>query len=270
MQLLRFVLLGLAVIGSIVLGLRLSAPIAPDQLPLATRPPIVADRPLEALLAARLKVGVMLAGVPEYSGFFDRLRLVFPADHAAIFDLFAARIVENEDPGNVDVWLSEAVRTLRQRRGIMASKASPEALARVFDRQLAMLQSLDGTDQRLCVDFLYGGAAPGFFSFAAGHRALVADMAQAGLEAIASGQSAKIDRPPPSDQDFAMLEKALVARGLGKAEISALLDGMTPDPPLSDARMCQAGQVYLEVLAGLPPETRFRVYGLAIELMARS
>jgi hypothetical protein len=66
------------------------------------------------------------------------------------------------------------------------------------------------------------------------------------------------------------LENALTKRGLSKVEIDALLDGKTPDPPLEDARMCAAGQTYLDVLSGLPEPARLRIYGLAVELMARS
>ena len=34
------------------------------------------------------------------------------------------------------------------------------------------------------------------------------------------------------------------------AEIGALLDGKTPDPPISDDRMCAAGKIYLAFKSG--------------------
>jgi hypothetical protein len=34
--------------------------------------------------------------------------------------------------------------------------------------------------------------------------------------------------------------------------------------------MCAAGQTYLEVLRTLPEASRIRIYGLALELMAKS
>lgn len=63
---------------------------------------------------------------------------------------------------------------------------------------------------------------------------------------------------------------ALGDHGLSKAEIDALLDGKIPDPPIEDARMCAAGQTYLDVLATLPEVARMRIYALAVQLMANS
>ena len=40
--------------------------------------------------------------------------------------------------------------------------------------------------------------------------------------------------------------------------------------PLDDTKMCAAGQAYLEVLKMLPEASRSRIYGLALELMAKS
>jgi hypothetical protein len=67
-----------------------------------------------------------------------------------------------------------------------------------------------------------------------------------------------------------MLDHALVAKGLSRPAIDALLDGKQADPPLADAAMCEAGQSYLAVLATLPAEVRDRLYGLAVDLMAKS
>ena len=99
---------------------------------------------------------------------------------------------------------------------------------------------------------------------------LAGEMAIAGLDAIVDGQAKKNTRQAPSDADFALLEKGMAAKGLSQAEIEALLDGKTPDPPLEDARLCQAGRVYLEMLKTLPEPVRLRIYALAVELMARS
>ncbi len=95
-------------------------------------------------------------------------------------------------------------------------------------------------------------------------------MAIAGLDAIGSGRAHKIDRQPPSDADFNELENAMKAQGLNESEIGAILDGKTPDPPIPDDRMCTVGQIYLKTLAALPEPIRLRIYGLAVELMARS
>ena len=134
-----------------------------------------------------------------------------------------------------------------------------------------MLRALAAKDPRLCVHFLYGGESPGFFEFSAQNRLLVAAMAIAGIDAIHDGEIKRIDRPAPTGKDFDALEKALRAKGLDTPEIEALLDGKAwGDPPIGDAKMCRAGQVYLETLAAMRELTRLRIYGLAVELMARS
>ena len=70
--------------------------------------------------------------------------------------------------------------------------------------------------------------------------------------------------------DFQSLDHALVDKGLSRPEIDALLDGKTPQPPIPDATMCEAGQSYLATLATLPASVRTRLYGLAVDLMAKS
>lgn len=220
--------------------------------------------------SARAKIEAIIAGAPEYARFFERLRKTFPADYDAVVESFSAEREAGRAEESVDFYLSEAVRQLRQSRGILAAKAEAAPLGRVFELQLEVLRAISIKDKRLCVAFLYGGVDQEFHNFAAERRALVADMATAGLEAISSGQAKKVERTMPSEADFRTLESALTARGLGKTEIDALLDGKTPDPPLDDARMCAAGQTYLEVLRALPEATRLRIYGLAVELMARS
>ncbi|MBY6241678.1 hypothetical protein K3F48_10855 [Methylosinus sp. Sm6] len=217
--------------------------------------------------AARSQIEKVIAGAPEYRPFFDRLRSAFPGDYDSTLDAFATG---GAGADSVDFYLAEAVRRLRQARGILAARAEPAALARVFDLNLAVLRALAGEDKRLCAAFLYGGVDHDFHNFAARRRALVGEMATVGLEAIASGRTRNEERAAPSDEDFHALETALIARGLGKAEIGSLLDGKTPDPPFDDEKTCAMGQTYLEALRGLEEPVRLRIWGLAVELMARS
>jgi hypothetical protein len=220
--------------------------------------------------AARRIVETAIAQTPEYARFFARLRETFTADYEGTVNDFATRLSETRQEQSVDYYLSEAVRRLRQSRGALAAKAEAEPMTRVFARQLDVLRAVAQEDKKMCVAFLYGATNLDFQRFAAARRALVADMAIAGVEAMASGQGKKIERQQPNDADFKLLETALIERGLGKAEIGALLDGKMPDPPLEDAKMCDAGQTYLEVLRTLPEASRLRIYGLALELMAKS
>jgi hypothetical protein len=242
-------------------------PSAPNATPAVA--PINPAPPAERA-AARRSIEARIAQVPEYQRFFDRLRLAIPSQYEATLNGFADRLVATGKEHSIDTYLSEAVRDLRQARGALAAKADGTALARIFDVQLAMLDALSKTDQRLCVDFLYGGASESFYQFSAKNRQLAGDMAIAGLDAIVDGQAKKNTRQAPSDADFALLEKAMAAKGLSQTEIETLLDGKTPDPPLEDARLCEAGHVYLEMLKTLPEPVRLRIYALAVELMARS
>jgi hypothetical protein len=211
-----------------------------------------------------------ISAAPEYARFFNRLREAFPADYAATVQSWKTRAAGGGADETPDFYVSEAVRLLRQSRGALAAKAETAELEKIFDIQLEILRAVAKDDPRMCVTFLYGGAARDFARFASGRRPLVGKMALAGLEAIASGQARQIDRAAPSDADFQALETALAAKGLNKAEIDALLDGKTPEPPIADARMCAAGQTYLETLHDLPEPARMRIYGLVAELMAKS
>ena len=186
--------------------------------------------------------------VPDYQRFFARLRDVFPSDHTAIVDAFVDRLGGRLDADPADLYLFEAYRTLRQTRGIVAAKAGPDALARLFDARATLLQALAAADPHLCSDFLYGATSQRLFDFSAVHRGLVADMANAGLAAIVDGH----------------------AKGLTRVEIEALDDGKAPDPPIEDGRMCRAGQASLEALKSLPVDARLRLYALSAQLMARS
>jgi hypothetical protein len=225
----------------------------------------------DQLRAARAKIEARIASAaPDYMRFFSRLKQLLPHEYDTILNGFGRQALEGADMTNVDSLLSEAVRALRLSNGASAAKADGPALSRIFAMQLAMMRALAAKDAKLCVDFLYGGASQAFFEFSSDNRALVADMAIAGLDAINDGREKKIERQPPSDIDFEQLETALKAKQLNATEISAILDGKTPSPPIPNPRMCQVGQIYLDALAGLPEPARFRIYGLAVELMARS
>ena len=152
----------------------------------------------------------------------------------------------------------------------MAAKASDDALAQIFALQLKEMRELETRDPHLCVAFLYGANGVGYLNFAADHRGLVADAAIAGLDAMNSGRMDNVQRGAPSDNDFQSLDKALVEKGLTRPQIDALLDGKTADPPIADDTMCKAGETYLETLTTLPSEVRARLYGLAVDLMAKS
>ena len=88
--------------------------------------------------------------------------------------------------------------------------------------------------------------------------------------AIADGLAQHRYRAAPTDADLDALAAALKTRGLSQGEVSLLIDGQPPEPPLPDARLCEIGQIYLETLHDLPPDPRHRIYGLAAELLARS
>ncbi|MCC3244763.1 hypothetical protein LG047_05415 [Methylocystis sp. WRRC1] len=220
--------------------------------------------------AARQAIETLIAATPDYARYFARMRETFTSDYEAALNEFSTRLSETKQEQSVDYYLSEAVRRLRQSRGVLAAKAEPEQMSNVFARQLEVLQAVAQEDKKMCVAFLYGATNLDFQHFASTRRALVTDMALAGLEAMVNGQAKKIDREQPTEADFKLLETALADRGLDKVEIDALLDGKMPNPPLEDAKMCGAGQTYLEVLRTLPEPARMRIYGLALELMARS
>ena len=95
-------------------------------------------------------------------------------------------------------------------------------------------------------------------------------LAEAGLQAIVDGREKGIQRGAPDAEEFAQLEGALKKAGLEKPEIDMLLDARVPDPPLADATICKAGQIYYQTLRELPEEVRIKIYALAIKLLARS
>jgi len=275
-NILRVVLLGLAAFAGIVTGaallekaIRPETSSAPLIATASTRPgePWMSPHEIDA---ARRAVEGKLKTAPEFAPFFDRLKTVFPSEYEAFLAAFAQRSVASGEVASADLLMAEAVRSLRLSRGILAAKADRQALEHIFELHSAMLRALAAKDPRLCVNFLYGGQSPGFFEFSAQNRGLVAAMAIAGIDAIHDGEIKRIERPAPAGTDFDALEKALRAKGLDSPEIEALLDGKAGNPPIGAAKMCRAGQVYLETLAAMPESARLRIYGLAVELMARS
>jgi hypothetical protein len=255
-------------VGGVAYALRPGPP-PPLPLPQGNTPAALGRDPTQ-VARARSGIAETLAAAPEYTMFFRALAERFPADAGQTADALVDRWLADPSAASPDRYLSDALRGLRQARGVVAAKAEAAPLTRIFEAQSAMLDGLRAADPRICVDFLYGGAADAFFDFAAKNRPLLAAMAEAGLNAIADGQAKKVERGPPTDADFKALEAALVAAGLGKIEIDALLDGKAPDPPLPDDKMCDAGRAYLKALKTLPEDARLRLYGLAVELMARS
>ncbi len=274
MKELRLVLLGLAAMIAVLLGasfLTRALTHRPSRQLLASAlkedtPAIVpvSTGPDQALQTA---VERSLAETPDYTRFFDRLRTVFPGDYAAIMNGAASSAKDGDV--NVDLVMADAVSALRRAHGTMATKASDAALGQIFALQLREMQALAQRDPHLCVAFLYGANGNGFFGFAANNRPLIADAAIAGLDAMISGRTEGVSRTAPSDDDFNMLDRALVTKGLTRPEIDALLDGKSADPPIADPDMCQAGQTYLQTLAAMPPDVRSRLYALAVDLMAR-
>lgn len=287
MRELRLVLLGLAAVIAVVLGAgflrRAVAPhpaspeaqgrTAQDQAAQpsdATTGPLSSPQPATGGDAAvtRGTIERAIAEAPDYRAFFERLRAAFPRDYDAIVANEAAAM----RPGAVDVdaVAADAVTALRRAHGALATKAPDGALTQIFVQQLREMEALGRRDPHLCVAFLYGTNGNGFLSFAADNRALIADAATAGLDAMIAGGTAPVVRTAPTDADFQALEAALVAKGLNRPAIEALLDGKSADPPIPDAEMCQAGQTYLRTLAEMPADARGRLYGLAVDLMARS
>lgn len=220
--------------------------------------------------AARQEIETLIAATPEYRPYFARLRETLTSDYEQALEDFAARYAKTRQKQTADYYLAETMRRLRQTRGALAAKADKEPLTQLFVSQLEVLRALGQEDKKTCVAFLYGATDLDFQNFAATRRILVADMALAALEAMVSGEQRQIEREQPTATDFRVLEVALADHGLGRQEIDALLDGKMTDPPLDDARMCAAGQTYLEVLRTLPEAARLRIFALSVQLMAKS
>ena len=281
MRELRLVLLGLAAVITLFLGtnflLRAFRPPVSEPERVGTsfdRSPIDVGKTMPSLpplvqpkapAAARALVERTIADAPDYTRFFDRLRLALPSDYETIMNSLA-NVVANGGEANADTMTADAVAILRRARGALAAQGAGPVLAQVFVLQLREMQALAQRDGHLCVAFLYGANGAGFQGFAADHRPLVADAAIAGLDAINSGSIEHVRRGAPTDADFQALDRALVDKGLSRPEIEALLDGKSAVPPIPDETMCQAGQTYLQTLATLPSDIRDRLYGLAVDI----
>jgi hypothetical protein len=209
-----------------------------------------------------------LASAPEYAPFYSQLAEAFPADQSRI-----VRQVAQRNAGALlspDAALLEAFGALQKQRGVLAAKASPDKLARIFATRAAVMADLAHEAPTLCSNFLYGAPSEAFVDFAAGHRLLIGAMAEAGLQAIVDGRISQIDRNPPNDEDFALLEHSLTEKGLSAVEIEALIDGKMPNVAIEDQRLCAIGTAQLDALRDLPEPARARILSLAVRLMAHS
>ena len=236
-------------------------------VPVPAAPPAAPDAVPSQAVPVAVSPGDRLVEVPEFTRFYDRLRVDFPHDYGALLD----RLNREGPPlpgATAAIW--DALRDLEQTQGVLAAAAEPPTLDRFFDARSAVLEGLAPLNARQCVDFLYGMADASMADFTEAHRGLVATLADRTLDAIADGRSHHLDRAAPTPADFDALSAALAARGLSPDEIGLLIDGTTPETPLPDARICDIGRIYLDVLHGLPAEARARIYGLAAELLARS
>ncbi len=270
MKALRFVLLGLAVALIGGLGWRLGhlapSPIRPVE---TAKIRSVTPRGLDGS-AARNIVLSRMTDAPDYIPFYDRLRTEFPSEYATVVDQASKAVIQTGRPPSPERLLTDALRDLRQSRGVLVAKAAALPLGEVFAAQSAMLDTLGEQNPALCVDFLYGGTGPDFMAFLATHRALLERIALATLNAIADGRTKQVDRDAPTSADFDQLTTVLKDHNLSNDQIAALLDGKSFDPPLPDAKICEAGRTYLHVLNDMPDELRQRVYGLSAQLLARS
>lgn len=272
MKALRFVLLGLAMALLAGLGWRLGhlAPRRSAPAEVAARGPASAPDAKPDAAAARAIVLSRMGDAPDYLPFYDRLRTEFPSEYAGMLAQASQAVSRTGHPPNPERLLTDALRDLRQSRGVLVAKAAPLPLGEVFAAQSAMLDTLAQHDPSLCADFIYGGSGPGFMAFSATHRAALERIAMATLNAIADGRAKPVERDSPTGADFDQLTVALKAHSLTDDQIATLLDGKTFDPPLPDEQICEAGRTYLHVLADMPEELRQRVYGLSAQLLARS
>jgi hypothetical protein len=268
MKALRFVLLGLAVALIAGLGWRLGhiAPQRGEPAEVAAKAP----PPKPDATAAREIVLSRMADASDYVPFYDRLRTEFPSEYAGVVSQASQAVSRTGHPPNPERLLTDALRDLRQSRGVLVAKAAALPLSEVFAAQGDMLDTLAARNPSLCADFLYGGTGPGFMAFSATHRALLERIAMATLNAIADGRAKPVERDGPTSADFDRLTAALKARSLSDDQIATLLDGKTFDPPLSDDKICEAGRTYLHVLSEMPDDLRQRIYGLSAQLLARS
>ena len=223
--------------------------------------------PADKLATAKTNLEQTIGSAPEFQTFYAQFKSSYPSDYERFFNVEMLNFINGKV--SADSILLDAVDALRKSRGMVSSKASPEAITHIFDVQARVMAQLAAQDPRLCDHFLFGGDAPAFAEFAKNNRALIAEMAAAGLTAIIEGEARHIQRDPPSDADFNQLENNLVQAGLSKVEINALLDGQIPARPFENNRVCAIGQTYYAALANLPANAKFSIYSLALETMAQ-
>ena len=224
----------------------------------------------EAVASAKDKLDRALKISLEFQPFFERMKTLYPADFERFTLAETQTLAANPlSLASSDALILDAVDGLRKNRGAQAAKASPPAMDRVFEVQGKVLDALAAQDPRLCEHFLFGGDAPAFAEFSAKNRALIAEMADAGMTAIADGEANKIERQPPADEDFNQLEKRLIEMKLEKTEMAALLDGQMPEKPFEPERTCAFGKSYYSALRTLPDDARYSIYALALQNMAQ-
>jgi hypothetical protein len=267
MNVLRYVLLGLAACVLVVLGLRLTNLQAPTG---ASRPGPAQSSDDGQLASARKLVEARMSEVPQFADFYRQLGEAFPRSYAGVVDSFSRKLVTSGTFPSAEAMILESLRQLQQSQGVLAARASAAPLSALFAARLAFLDALAPIDPKQCADFLYGNADLPFADFSTQHRALVADLATKQLAAMKDGQERHDPHEIPTAADFDLIAKGLAAKNLTADEISVLLDGKNVDPPIPDARLCEMGRAYLGVLHDLPDDARQRVYGLAAELLARS
>ena len=226
------------------------------------------------LAQARANVEERFAAIPAYSSYFNTLRADFPAEYQRINDGLAQKYASAEalsaPPEVIDRAFFQAAHALRQSHGILAAKAENPELERISRAQGSMMLALSKRDPRLCVDFFYGGADPDFYQAMSENRGLAAEFAASWLDAIANGKQASISRDDPDDADVQMFDDALLAKGLSRAEIDALLENKVANPPLQDDALCRAGILYFSTLASLPEGPRIKLMARILSLAARS
>jgi hypothetical protein len=267
MHILRLVLFCLSALAALGLGIALLKPASTPLIKVSQ-----SERPAseEEIREARQEIEAELAGVHEYASVLERMKQAFPAETEAFLAEMAQNTAASGEMPSADAMIVQAIKALRVTHGVLAARAEAPVLDQVFVIQRALLHTLASDDQHLCVDFLYGGTNGAFFRFAENHRDLIATFALANIDAIKDGQERQIERAQPTAQDLQLLEDRMREAGLDTPAIEAILDGRIGEPPLEDERLCEAGQIYLDTLAGLPDDVRQRIYGLAAELMARS
>ena len=268
---LRLILIGVAVTMFAALGWRAThQPRPPEPTPVVVAPPQPVRPSFESLDRAHAAVEDRLFEDGDFEPYWSLLKDNFAVDYAGLLEAFGKRAAAAKKLDSVDYYMSEAIRTMRRARGLLAAQADAEMINRLFVLQAGVADALADRDAHLCADFIYGEASEGYFDFSSTHRPLIAELALAQLAAIVDGQTSKIQRIAPGDDDFQALEDALTLKGLSPEEIGAMVDGKAPDPPLTDERICASGRAYLSAVSALPDAIRIRIEALVRELNSRT